>query len=193
MLFKNIDCSSNLLKYNNFHSRYRIKDLQKEIYDIRKKLDLPIKEPHVTKEIVSKSISSELDVNKQPNASSGFLSSSNFFGRKLQQLSTEKIKNEADEEGLFSTNMDFYSDTALYDENNILIEPKDKKDGQHYKLCPKTSPLLLGPMIVQQNNIPTLQAGTKEFLKWYGHTLSNGGSSAPKDCMARQKGMCLVI
>ena len=182
-----------LHKYIIFNSLYRIKDLRKEIYDIRRKLDLPIKEAHVTKEIVPKSISAEFDVNKQPNSSSWFLSSSNLFGRKLQQLSTEKIKKVADEEELFSTNMDFYSDTALDEENNIVIEPIDKQDGKHYKLCPKRSPLLLGPMIVQQNNIPTLQAGTKEFLKWYGHTLINGGSSAPEDCMARQKGMCLVI
>ena len=179
--------------YIFFNSLYRIKDLRKEIHDIRKKLDLPIKEAHVTKDIVPKSMSAEFDVNKQPNSSSWFLSSSKLFGRKLQQLSTEKIKREADEEERLSTNMDFYSDTALDDENNIAIESIEKQDGKHYKLCPKTSPLLLGPMIVQQNNIPTLQAGTKEFLKWYGHTLINGGSSAPEDCMARQKGMCLVI
>ena len=154
---------------------------------------MPIKEAHVTTEVVPKSTSSEFDVNKKPNSSSWFLPSSNLFRRKLQQLSTEKIKREADEEELLSTDIDFYSDTASEDENNILIEPIDKKDGQHYKLCPKTSPLLLGPMIVQQNNIPTLQAGTKEFLSWYGPTLINGGSSAPEDCMARQKGMCLVI
>ena len=163
----------------------RIKDLRKEIYDIRKKLKLPTKEEHVTKEIVSKSISSEFDVNKQPNSSSGFLSTSNILSRKLQRLSRDKLKEE---EEFISTDIDNSPNKSSEDANNIETEPEDGQDDQYYRLCPKTSPLLLGPMIVQQNNIPTLQPGTKEFLKWYGHTLMNGGASAPKDCMARQKG-----
>ena len=143
---------------------------------------MPTKETHVTKEIVSKSISSELDVNKQQNSSSWFLSSSNIFGRKLQQLSRDKLEEE--EEVFSSSNIDYYSDISSDDNNNI----EDKNNIRHYKQCPTTSPLLLGPLIVQQNNIPTLKPGTKEFVKWYGHTLKNGGASAPKDCMARQKG-----
>ena len=166
----------------------RIKDLRKEIYDIRKKLKLPTKEEHVTKEIVSKSISNEFDVNKQSNSSYGFLSTSNILSRKLQQLSSDKLKEEENNEESISTDIDDYPNKSSEGTNNIETESKDEQDGQDYRLCPKTSPLLLGPMIVQQNNIPTLQPGTKEFLKWYGHTLMNGGVSAPKDCMARQKG-----
>ena len=143
---------------------------------------MPTKETHVTEEIVSKISSSELDVNKQRNSSSSFLSSSNFFGRKLQQLSREKLEDE--EEVFASSNIDYYSDISLDDNTNL----KDKNNIHNYKQCPKTSPLLLGPLIVQQNNVPTLQPRTKEFVKWYGQTLKNGGMSAPKDCMARQKG-----
>ena len=143
---------------------------------------MPTKETHVTKEIVSKSISGEFDVNKQSNSSSWFFSSSNFFGRKLQQLSRDKLEDEEDGEVFASSNID-------YDEiNNLETGLKDKNTVRHYKQCPKTSPHLLGPLIVQQNNVPALQLGTKEFVKWYGHTLKNGGVSAPKDCMARQKG-----
>merc|ERR1712223_92702 len=105
---------------------------------------------------------------------------------KLQQLSRDKLEDEEDGEVFASSNID-------YEEiNNLETGLKDKNTVRHYKQCPKTSPHLLGPLIVQQNNVPTLQPGTKEFVKWYGHNLKNGGASAPKDCMARQKVAIIV-
>jgi hypothetical protein len=45
---------------------------------------------------------------------------------------------------------------------------------------------------VRQKNIPNFHPDTKEFHEWFGNTIHIGGSSAPENCMARQKVAIIV-
>jgi hypothetical protein len=148
----------------------------------------------LSKEISSKN-TADADGNKTDGSSSWFEASSDFSGRKLKQIYGNVIIDEKNEEPLyldtkskkFNFNENFDSDT------DITSQSKQKDDIKIYQQCPKKSPLLLGPIFVQQKNIPTLLPGTNKFKDWYGHTLAIGGASVPKTCIARQKGITLIF
>ena len=146
---------------------FRIIGIQNEISDIRTKLGITTMKP--------------VD-EKNKNASSWFWSSSNFFSRKLQHVLDDTALKE-DEELRQSEIRRFYNDIDFSDgqENNIAHQ------------CPIKSPLLVGPLFVRQKNIPNFHPNTKEFHEWFGNTIHIGGSSAPENCIARQKGVYLFF
>ena len=78
-------------------------------------------------------------------------------------------------------------------DDSVSLNSKQGDDVQLYYECPEKSPLLLGPLIVHQKNTPKLRPGTEKFEQWYGHTIRNGGASAPQHCIAKQKGILLYI
>ena len=157
---------------------------------MRTKLGISNKEALLSKEISSKN-NVDADGNKTDGSSSWFGTNSNFSGRKLKQILEDDIVDETNEEPLYSNTKtnEVYFNENIDGENGISARSKQKDDIKIYQQCPKKSPLLLGPIFVQQKNIPILLPGTKEFKDWYGNNLAIGGASAPKNCIARQKGI----
>ena len=63
---------------------------------------------------------------------------------------------------------------------------KSLKYFQPLETCPIKSPLLLGPLLVQQDNIEDLEPNTTPFKDRFGE-VKEGGQFKPEDCTARQK------
>ena len=101
-------------------NNYRIRDIRKEILDIRTKLGISTKEPPLSKEISSKN---KIDAaeNKTDASPSWFGASSNFSGRKLKQFSGD----EKQEEHISNTNtLENYFNENLDGDNGITGQSK---------------------------------------------------------------------
>ena len=169
---------------------HRIKNIKKEISDIKSKLGIH------TKDATTENISVSDDADKREsvqtkNTTSWFWSGSKFFGRKLQQLSRSKTMHENDEDdfdSLIGNSLTNADESFEYD-SSFTHHSMPQTNAKSYTECPEISPLLFGPLYVQQKDIPKLHPDTKEFEQWYGHTIRNGGASTPEHCIARQKGL----
>ena len=151
---------------------HRIKNIKKEINDIKSKLGIHTKD--ATTENISVSDDADESENvKTKNSTSWFWSGSNFFGRKLQQLSQSKTMHEKDEEDFapFISNSLTNYDESFDQDSSFTHNSIPKIDDKSYTQCPEKSPLLLGPLYVQQKDIPKLHPDTKVFEQWYGNTI----------------------
>jgi hypothetical protein len=72
-------------------------------------------------------------------------------------------------------------------DNKITNEKETLPKTSFDRICPLKSPHLLGPLQIIENVSPDLNAGSKEFVDWFGSHLKLGGSYKPPDCIARQK------
>ena len=171
-----------------------MQSIQKEIYDIKSKLGITTVEP----KLLNTSDKDELTVvDESKNSSSWIWTASKFFSRKLQQVQLDKVVSKASGADYYESSRDRKHYENFHNDNEIVINANQDDELVSSSQCPETSPLLLGPLYVQQKNIPDLSADfstrsyPSEFSQWYGHTLVNGGASKPDSCIARQKGMYL--
>ena len=168
-----------------------MQSIQKEIYDIKSKLGITTVEP----KLQNTSNKDELTViDEAKNSSSWIWTASKFFGRKLQQVQSNNLVSKtggADYYKIPESSRGSKHYENVHNDNEIITNANEDDELVSSSQCPETSPLLLGPLYVQQKSIPDLSPNTEEFSQWYGHTLVNGGASKPDRCIARQKGMYL--